>query len=1074
MQLKRTLRNAVVAGAIAVLTATSSPFVAHAQAQTTPSVAPHATEVADEDSAEIDEATSLDAGIDATDISSTPTTSTIPTTTSNKPRGEKESLVVEKQDDGTYAVKIKVPAREAGTDPLKSVITLKRDANVGPLEDIFVAKFGDKELPSAYASSDLMETDFDLYSIDVLSISTQEDDVVSFRYLPADPETSEKEQARSWALAEESDSNAFIEGIELGGANVAARMPVAAMARASVNNSPHTPYEGSDIPTGPSFKGNNSNDYNPDALKDPDFGVQYEQNPGHMSYKDKGLKYPIRHRNWCTDYYNASGDRPLRGPNNPQSQGASGLDCLVHREGEQGSFYSRDHVQYAWAPEGDNKTDPFYRAHEFLIGGGDENGVWYGGRFRAPSGLAVPSWTYPVWDVNYRDTQKPGFQVYIDGVLNTDDPGWRYIQQPGNNGGGLYFISPDGKLGIRLESAGGGAGVGARTSMNFRFYNHEKMVKDKMIDDTTGEFSSSFLTFGKSDEYRIGINTPGWRRTVIRYGTEESGKDYEPVSKVNGYRTAGFIPQSGSGMPQTASTMKIEKTVVERPNEAKAWAIDNKGRKYIDYQLKVAAPKQNRQQYFWYKVRDTPVFAEGLVATDFELLSVQNKSKGDYRMTVENAGTKRATVLFDAAVEQNSNVATGLGRHRYLQIAQNREHILTIRVFFKEEESYKPVESSECSLSGLDNRGYLIMSDGSEYEDNACAPYRDPEPRITKRVVGQWDEEAQTMKSWSQDAQGRKFIEYEIAVSLPGNYSRAPKYGSPYFWYKVVDTPNFGPNIKVNSLEIVDVVGKGKGDYQVVAQNAGTPNPTFTLQQTSPNRSQDHLQIRPGRTHFIHTRVYFETVNGANVNTIGECRPGNGLYNKVTLNFEKEDVATDEACGNDEEKVEPQFGVLKVDHTGQFLSIDSGFNFEVKDPQGNVVQLNEVKATGGVDGNNRPLSVLMTEKGSMATDVRYQLVETRAPKGHELLAEPIYFRIVRDISGQFKLEVENLQNHPQIVIRDDRRALGQNVVSLHVADIRSGDLPQSGGSGVYWQLALGFALSAAAVALYAPRLRKRN
>lgn len=890
MRIKHTLRNTVVASAIAVLTATSSPLVVNAQAETP---IPTASEIAEAEPAEIEDPSALEtidtALLDATD--SSPVTATSATHSTFQAPTEKNVIVVRKNEDGWYHVKVKIPAQagveEAGAD----IVTLKRDATVGPLEHIEVAKFEDYELQTAYAFFELMEKDYDLYSFNISELTNKHDNEITFRYIPADAETTEEDQARSWAFAKESDSNAFIEGFELEDAPVA-RMAVADSSRNANKNSPLTPNMSSEISVENPRRGWDSIEQYSGQLSDPDFGEEYEKNPSHMNYNDRNLTYPIRHRNWCTDYYNASSTRPLRGPYNPQSQGGSGLDCRIKSTGEQGAFYSRDHVQYAWAPAGNGTKDPFYRAHEFLIGGGDDEGVWYGGRFRAPSGVGVTSRTHPVWDLNYRNTGKPGFQVYIDGVLNTDDPGWRYIAQDKDNGGGLYFISPDNKLGIKLESAGGSRNSGARTSMNFRFYNHEKLVKDGMIDDASGEFTSTFLNYGKSNDYRVGIKTPGWRRAVIRYGTGETGKKYEPVSKVNGYRSAGFIPQ-----------------------------------------------------------------------------------------------------------------------------------------------------------------------------------YSEPTPKISKSIVEHRDQKTQSMKSWSQDSHGNKYIDYEIKVSVPKNYLRAPKFGGQYFWYKVIDQPNFGPNMKVTKMEVVDVVGKGKDDFEVITQNANTNNPTFTLQQAQSNESEDHLQIGQGKEHLIKTRVYFETVNGVNANTIDECRPGNGLYNQVTLNFEKENVATDEACGKFEEHEEVQFGVLKVDHAGQFLSIDSGFNFEVRDPQGNAVSLRQINATGGRGGHDRPLTILLTEKGSMKTGVRYQLVETRAPVGHELLAEPIYFTIVQDNQGQFQLEVEDLKNHPQVVIRDDRRALGQNVVTLHVADIRSGDLPQSGGSGVYWQLCVGAVLIAAAGAL---SLRRRN
>lgn len=131
-----------------------------------------------------------------------------------------------------------------------------------------------------------------------------------------------------------------------------------------------------------------SNDPNREPLNDPDFGALYEQNPANHTYtKRPPHGYPIRHRNWCTDYFSGprGTDRAMRGPENPQAQRTTqptSGDCRVYMKGEQGAFYSRDHVQWAWQDGGTGRNAPAYRADEFLIGGGDPDAVWYGGTYR--------------------------------------------------------------------------------------------------------------------------------------------------------------------------------------------------------------------------------------------------------------------------------------------------------------------------------------------------------------------------------------------------------------------------------------------------------------------------------------------------------------------------------------------------------------------------------------------------------------------------------------------------------------------------------------------------------------------
>lgn len=194
---------------------------------------------------------------------------------------------------------------------------------------------------------------------------------------------------------------------------------------------------------------------------DPAFGVGYNETTGTYIYGDNPA-YPVRHRNWCTDYYQDVGDRSVRGPDNPLGgTGGSGLLCYDYTVAEQGLFYSRDDVQYAWQ----NGTAT-YRASEFLIGGGDAGGVWHGGTY------TVYSTPAPVMDANFKNTGKPGFQLYIDGVINTDDPGWTYVKTTTNSIPALLMVSPDKKIGVMILQSGG---VG---SVQFNFLDMGKYLSD--------------------------------------------------------------------------------------------------------------------------------------------------------------------------------------------------------------------------------------------------------------------------------------------------------------------------------------------------------------------------------------------------------------------------------------------------------------------------------------------------------------------------------------------------------------------------------------------------------------------
>ncbi|WP_448853115.1 LPXTG cell wall anchor domain-containing protein [Corynebacterium frankenforstense] len=86
-------------------------------------------------------------------------------------------------------------------------------------------------------------------------------------------------------------------------------------------------------------------------------------------------------------------------------------------------------------------------------------------------------------------------------------------------------------------------------------------------------------------------------------------------------------------------------------------------------------------------------------------------------------------------------------------------------------------------------------------------------------------------------------------------------------------------------------------------------------------------------------------------------------------------------------------------------------------------------------------------------------METRSPRGFELLAQPIRFKLV-DTDNGVVTEVLDAAQHPELEVAGTADCGCVGV--LKVADVRKGTLPKSGGNGVAWWLLAGLALLGAA------------
>ena len=921
--------------AIGALSFGVAPYAASQETEAVVNPAVEATSELDlsEDSAELETAP-LEDSQPATTTAAASTTAAAPTTVASSAAPlpvvhpqlvdspvQEESLDVESLEGGMFKVTLTTNERTAGDTSTDSVVTLKYANTERTKVTVYPARVDGTKIATAVARAESMNKDFDLVSFDVDEVSTAANGEVSFIYEPDTDSVNASDELKAWKIADEDQKSAFELGETLG---AKPRTFAAYGVSPTTSGSNSDPYWTSNTNgedgkvvdkalkydfgelgmVGQSYHG---------ALVDPDFGGEHEQNPKNYYYGDQSFTYPIRHRNWSArEYYvkKTDGDdnRWYRGPEVIGGGSGGANDTVTYNEQEQGYFFSRDHVQHAWS-EGNR----VYRGDEFLIGGGDPDAVWFGGSYGNPHSVRVDL------SGDFKRSGEPGFKIYIENQLNTDDPGWIKIKDTISTGFNVSrdsysYISPEQDLLIR---------IGRRDNygtIDYQFYDLEAMKQDgllkadlrfntdKVLGQIFGELGTSLLN------YRIGIKTPNWSRVFLAIGTTETPTGIQSVNTANGYLYSKFMPEFEMQRP----TVNREKPVpsitktVKHSNSEPAWKENEEtGKKYIDYTIDVKAPKE-KGEYF-YKVEDTPDFGPGLKVRELKIQGVTGKSKSEFAVKKSTTSDGDATFTIGQKVARNDEHSD------YLEIWENQTHSIEVRAYFDAPKD-KAIKDQQCSAGhGLYNEAALnVYGSDEKPSDDACATYNqkgeDPKPdenvTITKKV-----DPASDTQAWSTDSDGKYYIDYTLKVETA---ERAKSL------YKIRETPDFGKNIKVTDLKIQNVEGKNKDEFKVTPSESTGGVSSFIISQKESREvsafpqlgKNDFLEIwgAPNPAHEITLRAYFDPNDNNIASTAGECKPGDSLYNKATITLPgDQDGASAEDCADFEE--EKFFGTPTVKKT---------------------------------------------------------------------------------------------------------------------------------------------------------------
>ncbi|MEH0147146.1 SpaA isopeptide-forming pilin-related protein [Corynebacterium sp. Q4381] len=457
-----------------------------------------------------------------------------------------------------------------------------------------------------------------------------------------------------------------------------------------------------------------------------------------------------------------------------------------------------------------------------------------------------------------------------------------------------------------------------------------------------------------------------------------------------------------------------------------------------------------------YTLRDMPLFANGV-----ELLSDHH---GIVSAEVVNASTGNKTDLklpgYTVYVDGNRKLV-GFGFARDLEIAPNTSHVYIVQVAYGEKTDFFSNENQRDSVcastpgddrKGLNNKAQLVSvknpaagnaevpGDPGEYVDYACANIP-PEPSISKEITNE--------KLTLDDT-----VSYNVTVRNPdGGVARR---------IDVTDIPKFGKNITVDPKSV-------KVDGRSIEYEAGKELALGTV------------ELKPGESKtFVVSAKY--TAKSGEFNPEAICSTSDyGLNNtgKIYFAYFPDRSAgkrprlsdSDDACGL--VRTDLKIGVQKfgADKAGNVEEIDpttGGYQFELRETGPDAAAPRVLDAVAETQTGTQ----FNTVDAPLKANTEYELVETKAPAGYSLLAEPVKFRVVATADGvQVQFYDSVSQKWANKLVNVSASSTGENagLQLISVTDVHSGTLPRTGGNGLWPITLLGLSIVGLGAAVGARR-----
>lgn len=331
---------------------------------------------------------------------------------------------------------------------------------------------------------------------------------------------------------------------------------------------------------------------------------------------------------------------------------------------------------------------------------------------------------------------------------------------------------------------------------------------------------------------------------------------------------------------------------------------------------------------------------------------------------------------------------------------------------------------------GFLNTAYLTGPDGKKTESSACD--KPALPEIEKSPV----------KVEGPDRNGEYTATYTVTVRNHSNENRAD---GKSIYYTLEDSPKFAEGVNITSwnYRAKSFANAAPSSSQPLSEleGSGTNVPVALV--------EENRVLAPGRSEQFEIAFKF-TLGEVAAEQLKCSTPGNtGLFNAARV-YSGKQFRDANACLDVPDAPTFKLGVQKWGDDGSGLrnlgdptqpNIDYGFS--VRSPDGTVTPLTSFEQD------------YLTSKLVLRPNVEYQLIETKAPVGFELLPQPVTFTIEQK-DGTYAVRIKDESNVPNIVAV--KPTSGSDLRILRVTDVRRGALPHTGGYGVVWTLIAGFTL----------------
>ncbi|MGZ7495939.1 DUF6923 family protein [Corynebacterium sp. ZY180755] len=313
-----------------------------------------------------------------------------------------------------------------------------------------------------------------------------------------------------------------------------------------------------------------------------------------------------------------------------------------------------------------------------------------------------------------------------------------------------------------------------------------------------------------------------------------------------------------------------------------------------------------------------------------------------------------------------------------------------------------------------------IVISGSEYDpeiDNNTS-VASCDIAIEKTVVDtNEDGEIDSIDVEGPREDGTYLVSYDVKVMNDGEERAA--------YRKVIDTPEFNEAFSVKSLSVT----KPGAEEPTVVERSG--NNEYVI-----NDETRTLEAGASETYRVDVVFTPDTEALAGNPDALTCEgEGNGLLNRASVNGR-----SDTDCVDFPGPKNITLNISKVDFEDRNLELP-GASFEIyKADDNDVVKYDEASRIipqASEDG--------LSFSAELEAPGIYHLIETKAPEGYSLLLHPIRFRLYYDDAGRPAIELDDTGG---TLISGEQVENDETQLYLKVADIKTGNLPYTGGSGL--------------------------